>query len=31
MTWQKLSAALSVEAAMEDVFSMHIEVTAGSK
>lgn len=31
MTWQKLSAVLSVKAAMEDVFSMHTEVTAGTK
>lgn len=31
MTWQKLSAALSVKAAMVNVFSMHIDVTAGTK
>lgn len=31
MTWQKLSAAPFVKAAMENVFSVHIEVTAGTK
>lgn len=31
MTLQKLSAALSVKAAMENVFSMHIDVTTGTK